>query len=155
MATNIGLSVRQHERESIRLPVEFIVCDEHREQVRFSSSSTAGSPHVIQGTVNDISRGGLGFDCQLYLPRMCEGKVRIFDGATTASQIEPEPPRQPILEARVKIKRVLLQGHDPSYQIGMAFLAPPENIEELIRNVFEASDTSMKQTKLAEGDVGA
>ena len=28
MATNIGLSVRQHEREKIRLPIEFIVCDE-------------------------------------------------------------------------------------------------------------------------------
>lgn len=155
MATNIGLSVRQHEREKIRLPVEFIVCDEHREQVRFSSSSSADRSHVIQGKITDISRGGLGFDCQLYLPRMCEGKVRIFDEATTVSQIEPVSPRLPILEARVKIKRVLLQGHDPSYQIGMAFLAPPRNIEELIRNVFEASDASMNQSKHLEGDVDA
>ena len=70
MATNIGLSVRQHEREKIRLPIEFIVCDEHREQVRFSSSSSAGRPHVIKGMVTDISRGGLGFDSYLFLPRM-------------------------------------------------------------------------------------
>lgn len=155
MATNIGLSVRQHERESIRLPVEFIVCDEHREQVRFSSSSSAGHSHVIQGMVSDISRGGLGFDCQLYLPRMCEGKVRIFDEVTTVSQIEPVPPPQPILEARVKIKRVLLQGHDLTYQIGMAFLDPPDNIEELIQNVFNASGASQEQTSLQEGDVDA
>ena len=91
MASNIGLSVRQHERGKIRLPIEFIVCDEHREQVRFSSSSSAGRPHEIQGMVTDISRGGLGFDSQLYLPRMCEGKVKIFDGATTVSQIDPVP----------------------------------------------------------------
>ena len=79
--------------------------------------------------VTDISRGGLGFDSYLFLPRMCEGKVRIFDEATTVSQIEPEHPCLPILEARVKIKRVLLQGQDPSYQIGIAFLDPPDNIE--------------------------
>ena len=155
MATNIGLSVRQHEREKIRLPIEFIVCDEHREQVRFSSSSSAGRPHVIKGMVTDISRGGLGFDSYLFLPRMCEGKVRIFDRATTVSQIEPVPPRQPILETQVKIKRVLLQGQDPSYQIGIAFLNPPDNIEELIQNVFSASDASQEQTSLQEGDIDA
>ena len=155
MATNIGLSVRQHERGKIRLPIEFIVSDEHREQVRFSSSSSAVRPHEIQGMVTDISRGGLGFDSQLYLPRMCEGKVRIFDGATTVSQIDPVPTPQPILETRVKIKRVLLQGQDPSYQIGIAFLDPPDNIEELIQNVFNASDASKIHSGHLEGEVDA
>ncbi len=155
MASNIGLSVRQHQREKIRLPIEFIVCDEHREQVRFSSSSSAGRPHVIQGTVSDISRGGLGFDSHLFLPRMCEGKVKIFEVENSVSQIEPAPPRQPILETRVKIKRVLLQGQDPSYPIGIAFLDPPDNIEEMIQNVFNASDASVNQSKHQEGDVNA
>ncbi len=155
MASNIGLSVRQHKRGKIRLPIEFVVCDEHREQVRFSSSSSAVRPHEIQGMVTDISRGGLGFDSRLFLPRMCEGKVRIFDEAIKVSQIDPVPPRQPILETRVKIRRVLLQGRDPTYQIGIAFLDPPDNIEELIQNVFNASDASMSQSKQPKGDVDA
>ena len=81
--------------------------------------------------------------------------MRIFDRATTVSQIEPVPPCQPILETQVKIKRVLLQGQDPSYQIGIAFLNPPDNIEELIQNVFSASDASLEQTSLQEGDIDA
>lgn len=155
MASKIGLSVRQHEREEIQLPVEFTVCDEHREQVRFSSSSSAGRPHVIQGKVTDISRGGLGIDCHLFLPRMCEGKVRIFHGAVAIPQSDPESAREPIFETRVKVRRVLLRGHDTTYQIGLAFLNAPENIEELILNVFHASDEFREQKALQEGDAGA
>ena len=159
MASKIGLSVRQHEREEIQLPVEFTVCNEHREQVRFSSSSFAGRPHVIQGKVTDISRGGLGIACQLFLPRMCEGKVRIFNGifngTGTFIQGDTSPASKPILEVRVKVRRVLHQGHDSTYQIGLAFVESPENIEELILNVFHASDEFLEQNALPEGDVDA
>jgi c-di-GMP-binding flagellar brake protein YcgR len=115
-----GLTVRQHERAGIQVPVEFEVCAEHRQQVRFSSQSGAPDHHVMHATALDISPGGIGLDSRNFLPRMCEGTIRIIDGDEV------------LLEQRAKIRRVFLDGREPRYMIGVSFVNPPDDIERRI-----------------------
>lgn len=118
-----GLTVRQHERAGIQVPVEFLVCNEHGVQVRFSPQSNSPDHHIISATAIDISPGGLGMECRHFLPRMCEGVVRIINGGEV------------VLEQRAKVRRVFLTGRDPKYMIGVAFISPPEDIEQRIHDV--------------------
>jgi hypothetical protein len=115
-----GLTVRQHERAGIRVPVEFVVCNEHAVQVRFSPQSSAPEHHIVAATAVDISHGGLGMESRHFLPRMCEGIVRISSGGEV------------VLEQRAKVRRVYLTGREPRYMIGVAFLNPPGDIEQRI-----------------------
>jgi len=128
MTQNPGLSVRQHEREEVRLPVQFVIADEHREQVRFSSLSSAPNRYTIHAVATDVSRGGLGVRSRFYLPRMCEGIVRIFD----LDETEATPVRLletgPVIEARAKVRRVILAGHEPTYVIGFAFIGADDGL---------------------------
>ena len=140
MAPKSGLSVRQHAREDISLPIEFIVSKEHQEQVRFSASSTAARYHLIRGTAIDISRGGLGMASNQYLPRMCEGRIRIFDSSVTTLDDEQASEVKPIFETKVKVRRVLLEGHTPSYFIGMAFINPPTDLLAKMLELFYAQE---------------
>lgn len=129
MTKTSGLTVRQHERAGIQVPVEFIVCNEHGVQVRFSPQSGTPDHHVVAGVAVDISSGGLGMECRNFVPRMTEGVVRI----TSAGEI--------VFEQRAKVRRVYLVGREPKYQIGMAFLNPPDDLEQRINHViarFEA-----------------
>ena len=50
-----GLTIRQHERETLALRVEFLVADAYRTQVRFSPVSNAAEPHMTRGIAQDIS----------------------------------------------------------------------------------------------------
>jgi hypothetical protein len=132
-----GLTVRQHERAGIQVPVEFAVCQEHRQQVRFSPQSAAPDHHIMQATALDISPGGLGLESRHFLPRMCEGLIRITDG------------NEILLEQRAKVRRVYLTGREPRYMIGLSFLSPPDDIEQRIATVVARFDM---ETKGQEGD---
>lgn len=123
MTKTSGLTVRQHERAGIQVPVEFVVCNEHGVQVRFSPQSNSPDHHIISAVAIDISPGGLGMECRHFLPRMCEGVVRIINGGEV------------VLEQRAKVRRVFLTGRDPKYMIGVAFIAPPDDIEQRILDV--------------------
>src|SRR5688572_18035411 len=131
MAQTSGLTVRQHEREGIEVPVEFYVCPEHGSQVHFSSGSAAQGQHVIRGKAIDISSGGMGLEFRQFLPRMCEGTVRVFapnpmlDGDGAALY-------EPVFEHRVKVRRVYLVGREPLYSMGVAFVNHGPDIDERI-----------------------
>lgn len=152
MAPISGLTVRQHKRESIDLPVQFIVDETHRAQVRFTVSSTAVNQNTIQGIATDLSKGGLGMESLLFLPRLCEGVIRIFH--RTDDDLNPKTIQEsmPVIEARVKVQRVVLSSHEPTYAIGMSFLDPPPDLHERISKLcVNAADSESAWSDGGEG----
>lgn len=134
MGPHRGLTVREHERQQIEMPVEFIICDEHRPQVRFSTSSSVIDQFGVGGLTVDLSAGGLGFVAKQFLPRHCEGMVRVFepglpkcsfDGESTSAR-EHAPA---YIEHRAKVRRVRMNSRDGQYAIGLAFLNPTPKLE--------------------------
>jgi hypothetical protein len=132
MSQTSGLTVREYEREAFGLNVEFVVCEEHRELVRFSSMSAAPEPHVTCGTAVDISSGGMGIVCRQFVPRMCEGTVRVFDPRPVGTSRDGTPLFDVAFEHRVKVRRVALGSHEPTYAIGLAFVDPEPDIDRRV-----------------------
>ena len=128
-----GLRVRQHHRREIELPVEFVVAQEYRDQVRFSSQSSAIDDHSLRGTSVDISPGGMGFMSRQFLPRLCEGSLRVFDPMPVGTRADGTPILEVAFEQRVKVRRVQMTSPEPSYFIGLSF-ADPENVDPDIGN---------------------
>lgn len=132
MAQARGLRIRQHERWEIELPVEFVVCDEHRLQVRFSSVSSAMDDGALRGTSIDISPGGLALASRQFVPRSCEGVVRVFDTTPIGTRGDGTPILQLIFEQPAKVRRVRMLSHEPSYKVGLSFLDLDPQMEQKI-----------------------
>ncbi len=128
-----GLRVRQHHRREIELPVEFVVAVEYRDQLRFSSQSSAIDDHSLRGTSVDISPGGMGFTCRQFLPRQCEGSLRVFDPMPVGMRADGTPILEVAFEQRVKVRRVQMTSHEPTYFIGVSFVEP-DNVDPDIGN---------------------
>ncbi len=128
MSSQSGLRVRQHHRREIELPVEFVVAEEHRDQLRFGSKSSALNDHTLRGTSIDISPGGMGFTSQQFLPRMCEGSLRVFDPMPVGTRPDGTPILEVAFEQRVKVRRVQMTSHEPTYFIGVSF-ADPDSVD--------------------------
>jgi len=133
MSSQSGLRVRQHHRREIELPVEFVVAEEYRDQVRFSSNSSAINDHSLRGTSVDISPGGLGFTSRQFLPRLCEGSLRVFDPMPVGTRADGTSIFEVAFEQRVKVRRVQMTSPEPTYFIGLSF-AEPENVDPDISN---------------------
>lgn len=133
MSHESGLRVRQHRRQEIELPVEFIIAAPHRPQVRYSASSSAVNEYTVRGTSVDISPGGMGFICRQFVPRMCEGTIRVFDPTPVGSRPDGTPIHEVAFAQRVKVRRVRMTSTKPTYFIGVAF-ADPENVDPDISN---------------------
>ena len=128
MAKQSGLIIRQHEREELGLRVEFVVTEGHRKQVRFSAMSGASSSHVAAGTALDVSPGGMGIVCRLFVPRMCEGTVRVFHPTPVGKGSDGSDIYDVAFEQEAKVRRVTLDSHEPTYALGLAFLDPDPTI---------------------------
>jgi hypothetical protein len=76
----------------------------------------------------DISPGGIGLESRHFVPRMCEGTVRIIDGGEV------------LLEQRAKVRRVYLGGREPRYMIGASFMNAPDDIERRIAAIASRFD---------------
>jgi len=133
MSSQSGLWVRQHHRREIELSIEFVVAEEHRGQVRFSAQSSAIDDHTLRGTSIDISPGGMGFSCRQYLPRMCEGSLRVFDPMPVGNRADGTPILEVAFEQRVKVRRIHMTSHEPTYFVGVSF-ADPDAVDPDIGN---------------------
>lgn len=143
-----GLTVRQHEREGLQVPIEFIVCDEHRAQVQFSSSSSALGQYAVKGMAVDISPGGMGLELRQFVPRMCEGVVRVL--LPSAIEIVGESNNEIVFEHRAKVRRIFLTGRDPVYTVGLAFVNPGPEVDAQIASLL----VRVKQLALTTGNNG-
>ncbi len=140
MAQARGLRIRQHERCEIELPVEFVVSDEHRSQVRFSSvsSAVAVDDGALRGTSIDISPGGLALASRQFVPRSCEGVVRVFDTTPVGTRGDGTPILQLIFEQSAKVRRVRMLSHEPLYKVGLSFLDLDPQMERKIIAALQA-----------------
>lgn len=142
MRQTSGLTIRQHEREGIQVPIEFVVCDQHTSQVRFSPSSAAAHSTTIRGRAVDISPGGMGLEMRQFLPRMCEGTIRIYSPDPVAVAGDGMPILDLVFEHLVKVRRVYLIARDPLYAMGVAFIDPPPDIDKQISTLLQRMNSS-------------
>jgi c-di-GMP-binding flagellar brake protein YcgR len=139
-----GLTVRQHARKDFDLAIEFIIGEQHQEQVRFSPMSTAKDQHALRGRAIDISTGGMGWVCDHFVPRMCVGTVRVFDPRPVGAKPDGTPIHDVAFEHHCVIRRVTMVSHDPSYSIGVAFVEPDPNIGGRVEKLRELSDAQLE-----------
>ncbi len=81
----------------------------------------------------DISPGGMGFSCGQYLPRMCEGSLRVFDPMPVGNRADGTPILEVAFEQRVKVRRIQMTSHEPTYFVGVSF-ADPDAVDPDIGN---------------------
>lgn len=141
-----GLTVRYYERREIDLPVEFIVSDEHRDQVRFSSGSATKGPHSVLATTIDISSGGLGIRTRQFIPRMCEGSLRILDPRPVGTRSDGTAIHQVAFEHYVKVRRVSMTSHEPAYFVGVSFIDPEPDLEARIAKLLDFVETRLSES---------
>ena len=130
-----GLTVRQHERESIELGAEFVIADELRSQIRFTPESSAKGQYVLAGSVRDLSTGGIGLTFDQYLPRMTEGTIRVFSPTAASRAADGTPVYEVIFEHVVKVRRTHMSSHAPTYAVGVSFIDPEPDLEGRIDEV--------------------
>ncbi len=106
--------------------------EEHREQVRFSPMSSAPQPHVTRGAAQDVSPGGMGLISEHFVPRMCEGTVRVYDPNPVTTAADGSPVYEVAFEHAVRVRRVTLASHEPTYSLGLAFVDPGPDISEKV-----------------------
>lgn len=141
-----GLTVRQHEREGIEVPVEFTVAQPFATQVRFHGSSGSVGPHVLRGEAIDISSGGMGLRTRQFIPRMCEGTIRVYApapaGSSESAGTNPQhgertaAAQELMFEHSVKVRRVTMTGREPTYSLGVAFISPSPELDKNITALF-------------------
>lgn len=124
MAKQSGLTTRQFERAEVDLDVEFAIASEHHAQVHFSANSSAPGADVVRGRATDISPGGIGVRSPLFVPRMCEGTIRVFGPSANGGGVES---RRVIFEHAAKIRRVYMDNADKQYALGVAFIQPNDS----------------------------
>ncbi len=137
MSRTSGLTVRQHKRSNIALDIEFVIADEHGEQVRFSGSSHSVDAQTVRGTALDISPGGMGLSFRHFVPRMCEGAVRVFGPDPVGTASDGSPIHDVIFEHDVKVRRVYLTSHTPTYAVGVSFIDPEPGLETRVGALLE------------------
>jgi c-di-GMP-binding flagellar brake protein YcgR len=138
MAQTSGLTVRNFQRNQIDLPAEFVIADAHRTQVRFSGSSASLDQHTLRGRAVDISPGGVGLQFSQFLPRMCEGEVRIFNPAPIGTKPDGSPSYAVAFTQPVKVRRVFQAGPEPTYFVGTSYLDPDPALQEQIASILSA-----------------
>jgi len=158
MASQRGLTVRGSERQRIELPVQFVIADEHRAQVRFSTNSAALDEFAVSGVSFDLSVGGLGFSAVQFLPRHCEGTIRVMShaGGTPGSKNIGAGDGKPAcvrIEHRVKIRRVWMDTKNSMYSIGLAFVDPSPSLESEVRTL--VSEVEQRMMDASAGGNGA
>jgi hypothetical protein len=119
MAENSGtaeqLVVRQHERLRCDLAARVMVGPESAERVVLSLDGARGGNGAVDVAVRvtDCSRGGLGLQSPVYLPKRCRVMVRVegVDGLEGASGT---------LELGVTVQRAAMLDRGPTYYLGTA-----------------------------------
>jgi c-di-GMP-binding flagellar brake protein YcgR len=150
-----GLTVRQHEREGIQVPVEFFVSPEHGAQVHLSPESSAVGQHTLRGTAVDISSGGMGLEFRQFIPRMCGGTVRVFVPDPISVGADGSPLFEAVFEHQVKVRRVYLIGREPLYAMGVAFIDPDPDIDHRITTLLERIKSGARAVTPHAGRGGA
>ncbi|HWL93003.1 MAG TPA: PilZ domain-containing protein [Phycisphaerae bacterium] len=102
---------RQHKRHETAFQSRVEPHPDHAAQFRLSFPDALSGLDVI-----DVSAGGVGIRCGIFIPKNLRLTLHISD-VTTADGIP-----QQHLAVRVVVRRCAMIDHKPTYQIGMQFL---------------------------------
>ena len=149
MAESTELTYRQHERFEVIVEADVTVCEPYRTQVTFAR--TTGSPHVLPATATDIGAGGLRLQVNVFLPRLTEVDVRLFD--PIPNRIDPDGTKHHdvVFEQRAKVRRIEMSSD--TYVLGMSFEDAGEEMAQRFNAALEQISASMQQAaelRLAE-----
>lgn len=125
------LTLRRHARNDFDLPGEFEIAPEMGPQVRFTHEVEGASPDRVPVRIIDLSRGGAGWECPVFLPRECEGTLRVRGSKDAGAET--------LFEQRVQVRRVRMTEGRTDYQIGGVFLGEVDRTRAVIERVLDAS----------------
>ncbi len=146
-----GLTVRQYERRSIAFDIEFVVADAHRGQVRFSATSAAAGQYVLRGQAADLSTGGMGLILPHFVPKMCEGTVRLYGLTPQGTTNDGSPIFDVIFEHRVKVRRIYMSSHKPLYAVGVSFVDQRPDLAQRIGELLHMVNLEQEQLEAKGG----
>lgn len=112
---NDQLVVRQHERLLCNLRAHASVAEANASQIAIARTICDGNGS-IEVDIVDCSRGGLGLQSSLFLPRSSQLVVRLI--ADPAAGIPGD------LEVLVRVQRVTMLNRSPTYYMGVSFRVP-------------------------------
>lgn len=109
----IKAPARQFKRHATRFEARIEPMPEHADQMRLSY------PDALSGlAVIDVSEGGLGVQCGLFVPKSLRLKVHVHSVEEEGGAPLPD------LTVLAIVRRCVLEDHKPTYQIGMQFIDP-------------------------------
>lgn len=124
---NDQLVVRQHERVLCKLPAHVRVADACATQIVLART-TGDASGTIDATIVDCSRGGLGIQLPMFLPRAAQLIVRLKPDV--AANVPGD------VELLVRIQRASMTERTPMYYLGVSFKVPgaaqTDQIERLL-----------------------
>jgi len=135
MIETSGLTVRQHERQEVAFPIELDIVPEHRAQVTFSASSGVSRPHIVEGETVDVSSGGAGLSVRRFVPRGTRALLSILDPVAVSARDDGSPIRTALFRNEVRVRRVSLSGHEPTYFLGVSFVGDMDDFDSRIANL--------------------
>lgn len=117
MRQDQGLKVRHARRHEVALACEVEVAPAHCHLLRLTARAAAVRGRA-EGTLVDVSSGGLGVIAPVFLPKQTLVHVRVRSPIDTAAE--------PLLEATLRVKRVVMTDRRPGYLLGLAYEADDE-----------------------------
>ncbi len=112
---------RQYQRHETDFQARIEPHPDHAPQLRLSF------PDALAGLeITDVSAGGVGIRCGVFIPKNLRVTLHISDVATADGV-----PGQ-ILTVKAIVRRPVLVDHKPTYQIGMQFLDATGADEQLL-----------------------
>jgi len=134
MADGRDLIVRRNQRYDLVLPARFVVDDMHLDHVRYSGGGRDGWLDV---DLMDFSAGGVGFMCDVFIPRKALLLVRIFPPGSNLSDQPIDEEQIPLLEGTVRVQRVIMTDRRPGYLVGTSFTEPSQKLDKQIDEMLD------------------
>lgn len=98
------------------MPALVRVAEDAAEQVTLARSISDGTG-AIDVFITDASRGGLGIESNVFMPRGCRLKIRVQAAAQGA-----------IHDLTLRVQRVTMLDRKPTYYLGLSFVSKgPDN----------------------------
>ena len=135
------LVVRQHERFHCRLPLQLRIAPDVAEQIVLARAVCDGSG-AIEAFITDASRGGLGIESAVFLPRGCRLRVRLSSAAA------PATPEHDVL---VRVQRVSMLDRKPTYYLGVSFASKGPEHDAAVAAMLDAARQGQCIAPLATG----
>jgi hypothetical protein len=117
------LVVRQHDRFRCNIPARVVIEAAHADQVVLAKAAAeAGGGTSLR--IVDSSRGGLGLESRVFLPKACRLRISVTDPSSGQE-----------VTVTVRVQRVAMTDRRPLYYLGTAFV----EMEPGVQQRFEAA----------------